>query len=209
MVSASEAQDRVATHRAFVDAAVEAGIGHLIYVSFIGAGPTATFTLVRDHGATEEHIRASGLEFTFLRDNLYADFLPSMVGADGVISGPAGQGRAAVVAQDDIAEAATVVLTSADSHAGATYELTGPEALSFDEIAATISTATGRTVTYCPESHEEAYASRAGLGAADWELDAWVSTYTAIAAGELAAVSDAVPILTGHPATSLADLLDR
>jgi NAD(P)H dehydrogenase (quinone) len=113
----------------------------------------------------------------------------------------------ALVAQDDIADAAAAVITDAPKHAGATYDLTGPEALSFDEIAVVLSATTGRTVTYHPESLEEAYESRASYGAPRWQLDAWVSTYTAIANGELAGVSDAVARLTGHLATSLADLL--
>ncbi|GAA1261691.1 SDR family oxidoreductase [Kitasatospora nipponensis] len=203
MVSASEAPDRLEQHRTFVDAAAEAGVGHLVYVSFFGAAPDATFTLARDHWQTEQHIRASGLAFTFLRDNLYADFMPAMVGEDGVIRGPGGQGRAAVVAQDDIADAAAAVLTRADEHAGATYDLTGPHALTFEEIAAVVAHATGRPVRYQAETVEEAYASRARYGAPTWQLDAWVSTYTAVAAGELDGVSDAVPRLTGHPATDL------
>ncbi|GAB2976265.1 SDR family oxidoreductase [Saccharothrix stipae] len=207
MVSASESADRVDQHRAFVDAAAAAGVGHLVYTSFVGAAPDATFTLVRDHWATEQHIRASGMAFTFLRDNLYADFLPGMVGHDDVLRGPAGDGRAAVVAQDDIADAATAVLTDPAAHAGRTYDLTGPEALTLHGVAAVLSEATGRRITYHPETVEQAYRSRAGYGAPDWQVDAWVSTYTAIANGELAEVSDAVPALTGHPATSLADLL--
>ncbi|TXL87837.1 SDR family oxidoreductase [Streptomyces sp. IB2014 016-6] len=207
MVSASESADRVDQHRAFVDAAAEAGVGHLVYISFYGAAPEATFTLARDHWHTEQHIRASGVPFTFLRDNLYADFTPGLVGDDGVIRGPAGQGRAAVVAQDDIADAAAAVLTHAPEHAGATYDLTGPQSLTFDEIAAVLTTATGRTITYRPETVEEAYRSRASHGAPDWQLDAWVSTYTAVAAGELDGVGDAVPRLTGRPATPLADVV--
>ncbi len=209
MVSASESTDRVDQHRAFVDAAALAGVAHLVYVSFAGAAPDATFTLARDHWATEQHIRASGMRFTFLRDNLYADFLPAMVGEDDVLRGPAGDGRVAAVAQDDIADAATAVLTDPDAHVGRTYDLTGPEALTFHEIAAVLSEATGRTITYHPETVEEAYRSRARYGAPDWQVDAWVSTYTAIANGELAHVDDAVPALTGHPATSLAELLRR
>ena len=100
MVSASESADRVAQHVAFIDAAARAGVGHVVYISFFGAAPDATFTLARDHYATEEHLRASGMDFTFLRDNLYADFLPALVGDDGVIRGPAGRGRVAAVAQD-------------------------------------------------------------------------------------------------------------
>ncbi|MEV1247120.1 SDR family oxidoreductase [Nonomuraea sp. NPDC050022] len=207
MVSASETPDRLQQHRTFVDAAAEAGVAHLVYISFYGAAPDATFTLARDHWATEQHIRASGLAFTFLRDNLYADFTPALVGDDGVIRGPGGQGRAAVVAQDDIADAATGVLLHAPEHAGATYDLTGPQSLTLAEIAAILSRTTGRAITYHPEDVEEAYRSRASYGAPDWQLDAWVSTYTAIANGEMDGVSDAIPRLTGHPATPLADVV--
>ena len=209
MVSASESADRVAQHTSFVDAAVAAGVQHLVYVSFSGAAPDCTFTLGRDHFATEEHVRASGLAFTFLRDNLYADLMPALVGDDGAIRGPAGDGRVAAVAQDDIADVATAVLRDPAAHRGATYSLTGPQALSLDEVADTLTETLGRPVRYERETVEQAYASRAGYDAPPWQLDAWVSTYTAIAAGEVAAVTDDVPRLAGHPATSLAELLRR
>jgi uncharacterized protein YbjT (DUF2867 family) len=90
MVSASESADRREQHRTFVDAAAAAGVRHVVYTSFLGAAPDATFTLARDHWATEEHLRASGMAFTFLRDSLYLDFLPALAGPDGVIRGPAG-----------------------------------------------------------------------------------------------------------------------
>lgn len=132
-----------------------------------------------------------------------------MVGEDGVIRGPAGDGRAAVVAQDDIADAAVAVLLEPGRHDGRTYDLTGPEALSLAEIAQTISDVTGRPVRYHAETLEEAYTSRARYGAPEWQVDAWVSTYTAFGAGEMAAVSDAVPTLSGHPAMALRELLAR
>ncbi|GIJ70124.1 SDR family oxidoreductase [Virgisporangium ochraceum] len=206
MVSGAEHPERVAQHRSFVDAAAAAGVSHLVYTSFYGASPTATFTLARDHHATEEHIRASGLAFTFLRDNLYADFFPLMADEQGVIRGPAGDGRVAAVAMDDIAAVAAEVLRNPAPHAGATYDLTGPVPLTLHEVAEII-TASGRKVRYVPETIEEAYASRAVYGAPPWQVDAWVSTYTAIASGELAAVSDAVPRLLGRPALTLAATL--
>ncbi len=209
MVSASETPDRVAQHRSFIDGAAAAGVRHVVYISFYGAAPDCTFTLGRDHYATEEHLRHSGMSHTFLRDNLYADFLPAMVGEDGVIRGPAGHGRVAAVAQDDIADAAVTVLLDPARHANATYSFTGPESLTLDEIAAVLTAGLGRPVSYHDETVEEAYASRASYGAPDWQVDAWVSTYTAIAAGELAAVTDDVLQLAGHPATSLAALLGR
>lgn len=214
MVSASESYDRVEQHRTFVDAALDAGVRHVVYLSFAGAAPDATFTLARDHHATEEHLRAgaaaTGATWTFLRDNLYADFLPLLAGEDGVIRGPAGTGRVAAVAIADVARAAAAVLADvvADpgAHAGATYTLTGPQALSLDEVAAVL-TATGRPTTFHDETVPEAFASRASYGAPDWQVEAWVSTYTAIASGELAGVTGDVERLTGRPATSLQDLV--
>ncbi|MEU4561941.1 SDR family oxidoreductase [Actinoplanes sp. NPDC023936] len=203
MVSASETPDRVQQHHTFIDAAADAAVEHLVYISFAGASPAATFTLARDHWATEEHIRARGIAATFLRDNLYADFLPHLAGADGVIRGPAGDGRVAAVAQDDIADAAVAVLRDPAAHAGRTYELTGPEALSLAEIAGILG------VRYHDETVEEAYESRAVYGAPRWQLDAWVSTYLAIAAGELATVTTHIADLTGHPPTGIAQLLRK
>ena len=208
MVSGAEHPDRVGQHRSFVDAAAEAGVEHLVYVSFLGAAPDATFTLARDHWATEQHVLSRGLRATFLRDSLYADFFPFLTGEDGVIRGPAGDGRVAAVAQDDIADAAVTVLRDPAAHAGATYELTGPEALTMTEVAETITAVTGRPVSFANETLAEAYASRASYGAPDWQVDAWVSTYTAIAAGELATVSTAVADLTGHPARTLAQVVE-
>jgi uncharacterized protein YbjT (DUF2867 family) len=208
MVSAAETPDRVGQHRSFVDAAKAAGVGHLVYTSFAGASPDATFTLARDHWYTEQHIRDSGIPFTFLRDNLYADFLPFMVGADGVIRGPAGDGRAAVVAQDDIADSIVGVLREPAGHVGKTYEMTGPEAIGLADAARVIGEVTGKDVSYHDESLDEAYASRERYQAPKWQVDAWVSTYTAIAAGELAAVSTDVETLAGRPATTLRALLE-
>lgn len=207
MVSASESADRLEQHRAFVDAAAAAGVRHLVYLSFQGASPESTFTFARDHADTEEHIRASGMGWTFLRDSFYADFMPGLVGDDGMIRGPGGDGRVAVVAQDDIADAAVGVLLTPEAHAGRTYTLTGPTALSFDEIASIIGETTGREVTYRDETLEEARASRAPYGAPDWEVAGWISTYTAIAAGEHEQVTQDVERLSGHPATPLREIV--
>jgi NAD(P)H dehydrogenase (quinone) len=207
MVSASETTDRVERHLAFLDEAVEAGVQRIVYVSFFGASATATFTLARDHWATEEHLRSTGLAHTILRDNIYADFTPFMIGSDGSIRGPAGDGRAAVVAQDDIAEVAATILTSDGAYDGQTLSLTGPDALTMNEIAAILSDHLGRSVSYIPETIEEAYESRASYGAPPWQVDAWVSTYTAIAAGELAGVSDDIAEVTGHPPMALPQVL--
>jgi NAD(P)H dehydrogenase (quinone) len=206
-VSAEEHPDRLRQHRAFVDAAAEAGVRHVVYTSFFNAAADSTFTLARHHHATEQQIRETGRDWTFLRDNLYLDFFAQMMGEDGVIRGPAGRGRVAAVTRDDIAASAAKVLARPGEHVGSTYDLTGPEALTLDEVAETISRVQGTEVTFHDETIEEAYESRKKWPAPDWQYDAWVSTYTAIAAGELADVSEDVQRLTGRRATSLGEYL--
>jgi uncharacterized protein YbjT (DUF2867 family) len=198
LIPAAEAPDRVAQHVTAVDAAVAAGVAWIVYLSFFGAAPDATFTLARDHWATEEHIRTTGVDWTFLRMNLYMDFIPAMVGADGAIRGPAGDGRVSAILRDDVAAAAATVLTS-DGHAGRTYDFTGPSAFSLAEAAALLG------ASYVDETDDEAYASRAGYGAPEWEVRGWVSSYQAIRDGSLSGVSSAVTELTGRPPRSLAE----
>lgn len=228
MVSATESADRVAQHLAAVDAAAAAGVRRIVYLSYAGAAPDAVFTFGRDHWATEQHIRASGLAFTFLRDNLYSDLVPSFAGPDGVIRGPAGDGRAAMVSRDDVADVAVAVLVGAGhdgghraserpegalhdgaTHDGAIYDVSGQQALSMQDVAEELTRVSGRRVSYVDETVEEAYASRAKYGAPDWEVAGWVSSYQGIASGEWSAVTSTVPDLTGHPATTFADMLRR
>jgi NAD(P)H dehydrogenase (quinone) len=210
LVSAAEDEDRRSVHRAVVDATIEAGVERVVYTSFLGAAPDATFTFARDHWHTEQHLRASGARFTFLRDNLYLDYLPFMADKHGVIRGPAGDGRVGAVARDDIGEvAAAVLLEQGDRHDGRTYDLTGPAAFTLQQAAEELSRASGRAVTYHAETLDEAYASRAGYGAPHWEVTGWVTTYAAIAAGELDLVSDAVATVAARPPMDLAEFLRR
>jgi hypothetical protein len=173
---------------------------------WLAAAPDATFTFARDHFHTEERIRATGLSYTFLRSSMYLDYVPLLVGEDGVIRGPAGDGRVACVARDDVADVAAAVLTSTE-HDGRTYDVTGPAAFTIIEAAAELSRATGRTITYENETLEQARASRAGSGAEAWEIEGWVTSYAAIATGEMDVVSDTVREVAGHVPISLAELL--
>jgi NAD(P)H dehydrogenase (quinone) len=207
LVSGAEAQDRLAQHRTAVRAAADAGVRHVVYTSFDGAAPDAIFTLGRDHWHTEQAIRDSGMAWTFLRDSFYLDFFPLFAGEDGVLSGPAGEGRVAAVARADVAEAAAAVLRDPAAHEGATYRLTGREAISFAEAAERLTAALGRPFRFVDQTLDEAYASRRVLSDQQWQLDAWVSTYTAIGSGELAGTTGDVERLTGHAPRTLEDAL--
>ncbi|MEV8515026.1 NAD(P)H-binding protein [Dactylosporangium sp. NPDC051484] len=201
LVSARESAERLAEHRSAVDAAVAAGVERIVYLSFFGAAPDCTFTFGRDHWHTEQFIRATGRRFTFLRDNMYLEMIPRLAGADGVIRGPAGDGRVAAVSYGDIAAAAVAVLTGGAEHDGRTYDLTGPEAFTLYEAAAELG------LRYAPETVKEAYASRAKYGASAFEVAGWVTSYEAIAAGELAGVTGDVERLTGRKPRSLRDMI--
>ena len=85
--------------------------------------------------------------------------------------------------------------------------MTGPEALTLDEAAGELSRAAGRPIRYQAETLEEAYASRASYGAPAWEVDGWVTTYVAIANGDLEQVSGDVAAVAGHPPVRLAEFL--
>jgi uncharacterized protein YbjT (DUF2867 family) len=208
MIPVHEAPDRVQRHAAAVDAAVAAGVERIVYSSFVGAAPDATFTFARDHWHTEEHIRGTDLDFAFLRGNVYMDVLPWIVGTDGFIRGPAGDGRFAAVARDDVADVAVSVLRGED-HSGVTYDVSGPERLTLHQVAELFSRATGRGITYHAETIEEAYEARARYGAPDWEVEGWVTSLAGVACGEMDVVSGTVGELTGHAPMGLAEFLRR
>lgn len=207
LVSAAETAEREAQQLAMVGSLSRAGVERVVYTSFASPSPTATFTFARTHYATEQAIERAGLEHTFLRDNFYLDVLPLFAGEDRVLRGPAGDGRVAAVARADVADAAVAVLLDPQAHTRGAYTLTGPESLTMTEVAQILTRVTGQQYRYEAETVEAAHEPRAVLDPEPWEMEAWVSTYTAIASGELAEVTQDVRELTGHAARSLEDVL--
>ena len=213
LVSAAEAEDRLQEHLTAVRAAADAGVERIVYTSFLGASPDAVFTLVRQHWATEQAIAATGLRWTALRHSMYADFVPFFAtpADDGaVIAAPAGEGRTSFVSRDDSAAVgAAVLLDDSGRFDGHPLDVTGPEAITLGEAAAVLAGTTGRPVRYEAQTVEQAWATRRPSGHPDWEVEGWVTSYLAIAAGELAAVSDVVARVTGRPALTVAEHLRR
>jgi uncharacterized protein YbjT (DUF2867 family) len=201
LVSARESENRLEQHYSAIDAAVAAGVSRIVYTSFCGASSDAAFSLARDHYATEQAIEQSGVGFVFQRQNVYSDFLPVLAGTDGIIRGPGGDGRFAPVTRSDVADVAVRLLTD-DSRDGEVFNITGPERLSLRHVANRLTALTGKLFEYQQESLEDAYKSRSHYGAPDWLVEAWVSTYIAIADGELDIVTESTKNLTGHEPTS-------
>ena len=212
MVSAAESPTREQEHLTLVRAAA-AGVQHLVYLSFAGASASSTFTLARTHAATEAAIQQTAMRYTFLRDNFYSEMMATIANTDGIIAGPAGDGRVACVSQQDVAQAAANILAAIasgdDRHHNRSYTLTGSEALTFADIAAVLSEITGKPHRYHNQTLREAYASRERdyPETPAWQIEAWVSTYTAIAGGELATVSDDLPQLLGRAPRRFAEVV--
>ncbi|MBJ7353397.1 MAG: SDR family oxidoreductase [Thermoleophilaceae bacterium] len=201
LVSGRESENRLEQHYSAIDAAAAADVSRVVYTSFCGAAPDAAFTLARDHYATEQAIVQSGMAFVFQRQNLYTDFLPMLAGADGIIRGPGGDGRLVPVTRSDVADVAVRLLTD-DSYDGETFNICGPERVSLRHIANRLTALTGKLFEYQQESVEDAYKSRSHYGAPDWQVEAWVSTYLAIADGEFDVYTESTELLSGHPPTS-------
>ena len=208
MVSGSENLDRVQQHKDFIDSAKTAGVSHIVYLSFYNASKNSIFTLGRDHYATEEYIKENSFKYIFLRDNFYADFFVNMCREYGEIKGPAGNGKVSAVVRSDVSEVAAKILENPEKWENQTLNMTGPEELTMEEITKLASKYLGKEIKYIPETVDEAYESRKIWKAEQWKYDSWVSTYTAIAEGEQAGISNDIEKVLGRKATSLTEYLE-
>ena len=166
LISSSEVGQRVPQHRAVIDAAQRAGVKLLAYTSLLHAD-VSPLGLAAEHQATEALLRASGLPHVLLRNGWYTENYAASVPAalaHGVLLGSAGTGRIASAARADYAEAAAAVLTQ-DDQAGRVYELAGDTAYTLAELAAEITTQSGKEIAYkdLPEADYKAILLGAGL----------------------------------------------
>lgn len=158
LISTLSVGRRAQQHRNAIEAAAQSGVKHIVYTSSGGARRDNPAIVIPDHLDTEDDLKASGLPFTILRDALYAEVPIIDIGmralASGQWVGSAGDGRLPFVAKSDCVACAVKVLTS-PGHAGQTYEITGPELLSYKEAAALTAEFGGRPVDYVVISDEE------------------------------------------------------
>ena len=210
MVSLHEGPERrVPLHQSFVDAAQEAGVAQVVYLSFVNAGPTAMFLHARSHGATEEMLRRSGLPWTSIRNGMYADDVLGLVrrGRRGPRDGRRRPDELLVPSRAREGDRASP--SRRPGHEGQVYDITTPESVSLAELAEIATEATGRPHRYEPVAEDEWEARWRALGRSGWELEGGFTTYAALRAGELDVVSDDYRRLTGLEPLPLLEIIRR
>ncbi|PYE47932.1 SDR family oxidoreductase [Deinococcus yavapaiensis] len=208
LISSSDFQDRVGQHRNVVAAAKTAGVKRIAYTSILGAD-TTSMLLARDHHATEELIRESGLPYVILRNGWYTENYTGTLEqtlAQGVILGAAGDGRFTPATRADYAEAAAAVLTT-EGHENVTYELGGDEAVTMLYLAAELGRQGGRPVTYQNLPGEEYTRMLVSFGLPEGFATILADSDAGIERGDLATSSGDLRRLIGRPTTPLADAL--
>jgi NAD(P)H dehydrogenase (quinone) len=206
LVSGSEVGQRVAQHRAVIDAAKAAGVSKLVYTSAPKA-TTSDLVLAPEHKATEELISASGIPAVILRNNWYTEnYAADLVRAaeTGVLAAGVGDGRVASASRKDFADAAAAVVLE-DGHVGAVYELGGDVAWNYGELAAAISEITGRAVEYRPLTPDEQTAALEAAGLDAGTIGFVVALDAGIRDGALADTDGTLARLIGRPTTPLVD----
>ena len=186
----------------FVAAAVNAGVRHIVKLSQFAAASDSPVRFLRYHAAVEEVIKASGLDWTFLRPNLFMQGLlqfAGMIRDKQMFAAPIGDARVSVVDVRDNAAVAAAALTQ-EGHAGRTYTLTGPEALSHAEMAERLSAATECAIRFVDASDDDLRHAMAGVGMPEWQIEGLVEDYAHYARGEASVIEQGVRQATGRPA---------
>lgn len=208
------AEAEVELNRNAIDVAAEARVRLLVRSSILGSDAGSGATFVRDHGICDAYLSQSGVPHAILRPNLFMQNIPETtvpsIDGDGNFYVNAGEARISMVDTRDVAAVAATLLTE-PGHEGETYEVTGPEALSYGDVAAKLSAAMDRKIAYVDVPDDAVRGSLLGFGLGEWLVGGLVDLYQDYRRsgtdGYAAQVTDTIARLTGRPARSLDDLL--
>lgn len=199
---------RVAQHKNAIDAAVKAGVKHLVYTSWVN--PDRSPALVAaDHVATEKLIEDSGLTYTILRNAFYTD---NLLGAlphaiqSGTLAGAQGGGRQAYVTREDCARAAAGALLS-DELVNGIYDITGPRAISYSELAKILSEISGKEIKSLDLPASDYKGALVGSGLPEFVADLFLSFDLSVKQGSTSSVTTAVKDLSGQASQDIKDFL--
>lgn len=211
LISSNDFNDRLGQHQRVVDAAKETGVKHLLYtsVSMQNIEKSALNQIMGEHFETEKHILNSGLTYTFLRDNLYADVIPIFVGEQVLETGinlPAGNGKVPYAVRKDIAEAAANVLAG-EGHENKVYEISNTESYSYQDIANILSEISGKTVPYNDVPAADFSKALAEAGVPEMMIGFTIGFATATKDGDFDIPNTHLEELLGRKPTSLKQFL--
>jgi uncharacterized protein YbjT (DUF2867 family) len=181
----------------------------LVKISSVGAEPGSPAAFVDWHGRSEAHLVDSGLAATVLRANFFMTNLLSAADSirqGGPLAAPAGDARIAMVDPDDIAACAVIALTT-PGHEGRAYELTGPEALTYADVAATLSEVLAQPIDFLDAPADAVREAMLGVGMPAWFADGFLTLFAELRRGIASRVTADVAELTARPARSLRDFL--
>jgi uncharacterized protein YbjT (DUF2867 family) len=185
--------------RNFVDMAKLSKVKHIVKLSQLGADAHSSARFQRYHGVIENHIRKSGVPYTFLRPTLFMQGLLNFqetISSQDALYAPAGNAKVSVVDVRDIASIAALTLTES-GHEGKTYDITGPEPLTHVEMADQLSHALGKPVEYLDVSPEAMRETLLGAGMPVWRANGLLEDYERYRRGEADMVASTVSDLTG------------
>jgi uncharacterized protein YbjT (DUF2867 family) len=207
-------ENEVQLNRNAIDVAGEAELELLVRSSILGSDPASRSTFARDHGACDAYLRESRVPYAIVRPNLFAQnitesTIPS-IDADGNFYANAGDARISMTDTRDIAAVAASVLTAPGSEPNE-YDVTGPQALSYADVATALSTAMGRKISYIDAPDDAVQGALAGAGLPSWLVGGLVELYQDYRRsgtdGYAAQVTDTVQRLTGRAPRTLDELL--
>lgn len=179
---------------AFIDAARQSGVAHIVKLSQFGADATSTGRFQRYHAAVEAALQASGIAYTFLRPNLFMQGLlnfRSTIATQSAFYAAASDAKVSAVDVRDIAEVAVAALTEA-GHEGKIYELTGSQALTHTEMAEHLSRVLGRTIAFVDTSPKAMYDTLLSIRFPVWQAEGLLEEYELYRRNEAATVTSGI-----------------
>jgi uncharacterized protein YbjT (DUF2867 family) len=199
LLSSADDPRRVGWETRAIDAAAAAGVRRIVKLSTIGAEPGAPVAFWDWHGQVEEHLRSSAVPFVILQSSFYMSNLlaaAEQVANEGRLYAPAGEARVAMIDLRDVGAAAAAVLTGAGED-GRTYLITGPEAITWAQIATELASATGRDVEFVDVPDEGAKQGMTASGVPEFAAEQLIKVFTMLRRGVAEQVTDDVEALTG------------